>query len=98
MQSEAAMGAPPFVIAVLQSATHDRDGEARQTVSTSALEQKWSRSLTALISELHAGKREVRSEARFRASLDGEVARDVDASREHALVDRVTAGERNLQR
>ena len=44
-----------------------------------------------MVSELHAGKGEVCSEARVRASLDGEVARDIDASREHARVDRVAA-------
>ena len=95
LQSEAAMGAPPLVIAVLQSATH-RESEQVRT-STDDRRENGRRLLTALVSELHAGKGEVCSEARFRASLNGEVARDVDASREHARVDRVAADRDNTR-
>ena len=60
-------------------------------ISTDDRREKGDESLTALVSELHAGKGEVCSEARVRASFDGEVARDIDASGEHAGVDRVAA-------
>ena len=45
--------------------------------------------LTALISKFHAGNREVGIEARFRASLNGEVPVDADARGEDTSIDRI---------